>query len=157
MNRIEENKAELWKEIKKLCSGSMSYQDAERLVICHKAYKILCEMSEVGRDDMELRVSGSERAIAEAWTAGMENKDGTIGPHWTLERIKQEMEQRGIKCNLYEFWAVINSIYSDDVAVAKKHNVNTMEYYVDRATAWIEDQDAVPDKAAAYYTYVVKH
>lgn len=25
------------------------------------------------------------------------------------------------------------------------------------AKAWIEDQDAVPNKAAAYYTYVVKH
>lgn len=32
-----------------------------------------------------------------------------------------------------------------------------MEYYVDMAKAWIDDQDAVPDKAAAYYTHVVKH
>lgn len=157
MSRIEVNKTELWEEIKALCNGPMSYQAAERLVTCHKAYKILCEMSETSRDDTEIRMSGSERAIAEAWTASMENKDGTVGPHWTLERINQEMEQRGIKCDPYKFWAVINSIYSDYIATAKKHNVNTMEYYVDMAKAWIEDQDAVPDKAAAYYTYVVKH
>lgn len=97
------------------------------------------------------------RQMAEEWTEGMENEDDTRGPHWTLEKIKQEVEQRGIKCDLYKFWAVINSIYSDDVTIAKKHNVNTMDYYIDRAVAWLKDKDAVHDKAAAYYTYVVKH
>lgn len=95
--------------------------------------------------------------MAEEWTAHMENEDGTTGPHWPLERIKKEIEQRGIKCDLIKFWAVINAIYSDDVAVAKKHNVNTMDYYIDRAKAWLDDKDAVEDKAAAYYRYVVKH
>lgn len=96
------------------------------------------------------------RQMAEEWTKSMENADGSKGPHFSLEKIKQEMEQRGIKCDLYKFWAVINSIWSDDVTVAKKHNVNTMDYYIDRALAWLKDEDAVQDKAAAYYTYVFK-
>lgn len=34
---------------------------------------------------------------------------------------------------------------------------STLELYACLAKAWIEDQDAVPNKLAAYYTYVVKH
>lgn len=94
---------------------------------------------------------------AKEWTAHMENEDGTTGPHWSMERIQQEIVQRGISCDPVEFWAVINAIYSDDCAVARKHNVNTMDYYVDRAKAWLHDKDAVSDKAAAYYHYIVRH
>lgn len=98
-----------------------------------------------------------DKQMAMAWTAGMVNADGTAGPHWSMERIQEELEQRGIKCDPVKFWAVINAIYSDDAAVAKKHGVNTMDYYVDRAKAWLSDKDAVPDKAEAYYMYVVDH
>lgn len=94
--------------------------------------------------------------MAREWTAMMENEDGTKGPHWTMEQAKKVLEQRGIQHDPHEFWAVLNAIYSDDVAVAKKHGVNKMDYYVDRAVAWLEDKDAVKDKAAAYYEYVVK-
>lgn len=94
--------------------------------------------------------------MAREWTAMMENEDGTKGPHWTMEQAKKVLEQRNLRCDPYEFWAVLNAIYSDDVAVAKKHGVNKMDYYVDRAVAWLEDKDAVKDKAAAYYEYIVK-
>lgn len=97
------------------------------------------------------------REMAEEWTACMKNEDGTVGPHFPKERIQHEIAQRGISCDLMEFWAVINAIYSDDCAVAKKHNVNTMDYYVDRAKAWLYDKDAVRDKAVAYYRYIVRH
>lgn len=100
---------------------------------------------------------GFTEDIAVDWADHMKNEDGTAGPHWSMERIQQEIAQRGICCNLVEFWAVINAIYSDDCAVAKKHNVNTMDYYIDRTKAWLHDKDAVSDKAAAYYRYIVKH
>ena len=32
-----------------------------------------------------------------------------------------------------------------------------MDFYVDMASAWINDKDAVKDKAWAYFEYVVKH
>lgn len=95
--------------------------------------------------------------VAKKWVDGMENEDGTKGAHWNLEQVKQIMAQRGINEDPYTFWAVLNSVYSDDVKIAKKFNVNNIDYYVDRACAWLKDKDAVKDKAAAYFEYVVKH
>lgn len=95
--------------------------------------------------------------MAMEWTSMMENADGTTGPHWTMEQVKKVMEQHGLRYDPYEFWTVLNAIYSDDVAVAKKHGVNKMDYYVDRAVAWLEDKDAQDGKAGRYFEYIVKH
>ena len=95
--------------------------------------------------------------MAREWTSMMENEDGTKGPHWTLEQAKKVMETRNLRCDPYEFWAVLNAIYSDDVAVAKKHGINKMDYYVDRAVAWLEDRDAQEGKTGRYFEYIVKH
>lgn len=94
---------------------------------------------------------------AERWTANMENEDGTKGPHWTMDQTKQVQAQRNINCDPVEFYAIINSIYSDYCKVAKKHNVNTIDFYADMAKAWLDDEDAVNDKATAYFEYIVKH
>lgn len=119
---------------------------------CEKHIDPMPDMMELSHGEQPFSLS-----MAETWCAHMENEDGSTGPHWSMERIQQEITLRCIKCDPVEFWAVINAIYSDDVAVAKKHNVNTMDYYIDRAKAWLDDKDAVEDKAAAYYQYVVKH
>lgn len=96
------------------------------------------------------------RELAKEWTNGMENEDGSRGPHWTMEQTSQVLEQKGFHCDPVEFFAILNSIYSDYSAIAKKHNVNNMDFYADMAKAWLEDKDAVKDKAAAYFEYVVK-
>ena len=95
--------------------------------------------------------------MAKEWTARMKNGDGTTGAHWPMEQVKQLMQQRGINADPVEFFAVLNSVYSDYYTVAKKHNVHNIDFYIDIAKAWLDDKDAVPDKAAAYYEYVVKH
>lgn len=98
------------------------------------------------------------REMAEEWTSHMENEDGSKGPHWSLEQTKQVQAQRGIECDPIEFWVAMNAEYSDRSAVNKKHNVNTIDFYADSAVAfWLKDRDAVQDKLAAYYEYVVKH
>lgn len=97
------------------------------------------------------------RELAEEWTSHMENEDGTRGPHWSMEQTKQVQAQRGIECPPEQFYAILNAVYSDYCKVAKKHNVNTIDFYSDLAKAWLDDSDAVPDKASAYYEYVVKH
>ena len=94
---------------------------------------------------------------AKEWTKQMHNEDGTTGPHWSMDQVKQVMAQHGIKYEPAIFWAILNSIYSDYCTVFKKHNVNTMDMYVDMAKAWLNDKDAVKDKAGAYYECVVKH
>ena len=95
--------------------------------------------------------------MAKEWTARMKNGDGTTGAHWPMEQVKQLMQQRSINADPAEFFAILNSVYSDYYTVAKKHNVHNIDFYIDIAKAWIDDKDAVPDKAAAYYEYVVKH
>ncbi len=121
-----------------------------------------------GSNDMEHRWSEKESGHAKGygefthedakeWTKQMHNEDGTTGPHWTMEQVKQVMAQHNIKHDAPTFWAILNSIYSDYCAVFKKHGVNTMDMYIDMAKAWLDDKDAVKDKAGAYYECVVKH
>ena len=33
---------------------------------------------------------------AEEWAADMENEDGTHGPHWSMDKVRELMAQRGI-------------------------------------------------------------
>lgn len=94
--------------------------------------------------------------MAEEWTSGMKNEDGTRGPHWKMDQVKQLMKQKGIDCDPLEMYAVINALYSDYCAVLKKHGVNNMDVYIDLACAWLNDRDAVPNKASAYYEHIVK-
>lgn len=96
------------------------------------------------------------REMAEEWMAGLENEDGSSGPHWNMEQVKQVMAQRGIQMDPYEFGAVLNALYSDYSKVFLKHNVNKIDLYVDLTTAWLMDKDAVQNKAAAYFECVVK-
>ena len=97
------------------------------------------------------------RQMAEEWVSQMRNADGTRGPHFSMEKAKEVMKQYNVDCDPLEFWVVINSLYSDYDQALKKNNASTLELYACLAKAWIEDQDAVPNKLAAYYTYVVKH
>lgn len=97
------------------------------------------------------------REMAEEWTRNMHNEDGTKGPHWTMEQVKQVMAQKGIKYDPVEFYAILNAMYSDYCAVMKKHNVNNIDMYVALASAWLNDSDAVPNKAAMYYECIVQH
>lgn len=98
-----------------------------------------------------------DQRMAMEWVEGMQNADGTHGPHWPLEKTKEIQKQYNIDCDPIEFFAVLNSIYSDYCEALKKNNASTLDTYVCLAKAWIKDDDAVPDKAAAYFTYVVEH
>lgn len=98
------------------------------------------------------------KEMACEWTSEMENEDGTRGPHWDIEQVKQVMGQYNINGNPWEFYAILNAIYSDYCKVFKKHGVgNDINFYIDMAKSWIKDSDAVKDKATAYYENVVKH
>lgn len=96
------------------------------------------------------------REMAEEWMRGLENEDGTKGPHWNLDQAKHAMKQRGIQQDPYEFWAVMNALYSDYCKVLKTHGITSADVYADLAAAWLDDEDAVPGKAAAYFRHLVK-
>lgn len=103
------------------------------------------------------RLPKFDQRMAMDWTAGMVNADGTHGPHWTVEETDKLHKQYGLTCDKLEFWAVMNSLYSDYCEALRESSASTPEVYVRLAKAWINDKDAVPDKAAAYYTYIVEH
>lgn len=97
------------------------------------------------------------RDMAEKWTKKMRNGDGTTGPHWNMDQVKQLIEQKNLDCDLVELWAAMNMFYSDYYKVAKKLNMNNVNFYLDMALAFLADEDAVSDKLGAYYENVVKH
>lgn len=98
-----------------------------------------------------------DQKMAREWTSGMVNADGTKGPHWTMEETNKLLKQYGLDCDPAEFWTVMNSLYSDYCEALRESSASTPEVYVRLARAWLKDKDAVPDKAAAYYTYIVEH
>lgn len=120
--------------------------------------------SEMGHQRGEMMRGGASgeamklnEEMAHEWMQNLHNEDGTKGPHWTMEQVKQVMNQRGIKEDPVEFWAALNASYSDLCGVAKKHGVNTMDYYVDYAKAfWFDDKDAKEGKIARYFHHITK-
>lgn len=162
-NYHEQNKKILKEYIEKYCKEPISNVNAERLCMYYGALNAMCmdEKSEMGdHENYTMQYMTGimlDRNTADKWTSEMENTDGTRGAHWSFEQASQLMRQRKINCDPVEFYAVLNSVYSDFGAVAKKHGVGNVEFFADIAFAWLDDKDAVPNKAAAYYEFVVKH
>lgn len=130
------------------------------------------EFSELPKDEMEHRTSEKihghgagapggmpfSREMADMWASGMENEDGSRGPHWALEQTRQVQTKHNIQCDPIEFWAAMNMVYSDYVKVARKHGVgNNTAFYADMAKAFLEDKDAQPDKLSRYFAFIVRH
>lgn len=98
------------------------------------------------------------KEMAEEWMEGLQNADGTHGPHWTMEDVKKLLQQKGMQADPLKIWVAMNAEYSDAVAVNRKFGVDNADFYLESAIArWLNDKDAVPDKPAAYYTYIVRH
>lgn len=98
-----------------------------------------------------------DKETAEKWTAQMQNADGSMGPHWTMEQTKQVMQSKHIDVEPVEFYVVMNMLFSDFSQITKTHGVNSVDFYADMAKAFLEDKDAVEDKLMSYYEYIVKH
>ena len=98
------------------------------------------------------------REMADEWMAMLKNADGSKGPHWTFDEVKNLMQSRGVQGDPLTIWVGMNAEYSDGVMLNRKYGMDRPEYYLDAAiTKWMNDKDAVDDKAAAYYMHVVKH
>lgn len=110
-----------------------------------------------GGGAMSQAIPELNRKTAEEWTSRMQNEDGSKGPHWSMDQVEQIMKQKNVRCDPAEFYAILNAMYSDYSEVAQKHGVHKQDFYIDMAKAFLMDKDAVKDKAAAYYMYIVKH
>lgn len=100
---------------------------------------------------------------ARAWVASMHGSDPAKpkGGKWSMEDVKPYAQRMGIPTEgveFYEFFAIMNAMYSDYFEVAKKYNLqNNPAFFADMAKAWLHDEDAVENKAAMYYDCIVKH
>lgn len=106
--------------------------------------------------DMEMN-----KETAEKWMRSMRNEDNArpTGARWKMDELKPMAEKFGIKPDteeFYEFAVMTNAMYSDYCGVAKKFNITSPEFYGMLAVAWMRDKDAVPNKTAMYYNYIVK-
>lgn len=97
-----------------------------------------------------------DEEMADEWMHGLRNADGTTGPHWDKEQVRQLVNQRKLNMDPLEAWVALNAVYSDYCKVAKAHNVNNIDFYVAMAKAFAEDEDAKDDKLALYYECIVK-
>lgn len=102
-------------------------------------------------DDEELT-----EETAEMLAAHMENEDGTHGPHWTYDQVKNIIGQKGIQADPAEFFLAMNMMYSDYCKVAKKMNINTVDFYSGMAKAFLDDKDGGKNKLMKYFRYVVE-
>ena len=90
------------------------------------------------------------------WEKGLENADGTKGPKWQVDQIKQIAQQQGIKFDEYSpelFAVVMNALYSD---YSKVFTDPIM--YAKLTRAWLEDDDfdgEPEEKAMLYYKCIV--
>lgn len=80
------------------------------------------------------------------------------GPHWKPEEVKQYALKNGLPTKgpqFAELYAWTNALYCDYKAVLKKHGVDSLDAYVDLANATMQDEDAVENKSAIYYRFIV--
>jgi hypothetical protein len=76
----------------------------------------------------------------------MQNKDGSIGEHWSRETTDKVLESKGYDFNYCDWYYVLNMMYSDYYKSGRSD-----ETYIELACDFLSDKDAPHDKAKKYY------
>ena len=156
----EKNMRILDDEIRKLEEKDLNWQTCDKLCMLYNLKKHMQEHGEhEGRKTHEAHYIS--KAMAEEWVDGMDGDD-PAKPHggkWTPDMVKPIAQKYGVPTEgdrFWEFYAVMNAMYSDYYSVAKKYNALNPDFFADMTMAFINDKDAVKNKVAAYYDYIVK-
>lgn len=93
-----------------------------------------------------------------AWVDNMHNDEGMSGGHYSWHQAQQYAINKGITSEQrqLEMYAIMNAMYCDYHAVAKKFGVDRPEFYACMAVAFIQDADAVDNKVQRYYECIVR-
>ena len=100
-----------------------------------------------------------DRETAMRWMERMENADGSIGPHWTMEQTAAVADSLGIHgVEPWAWGASMNMMYSDYYPVAVDFGLNRPDFYAALAKAFLLDKDGPgpEEKLLRYYEHVVK-
>lgn len=122
---------------------------------CTMLMDALCKADKI---TMEPEASTFTEDDARRWTEHMENDDGSMGAHWTLEQTTAVANSIGVHVDPWIWFAALNMEYSDNFEVAQKYGLDRPEYYADLAKAFLFDKDGGgPEmKIAGYYHGIVE-
>lgn len=95
------------------------------------------------------------------WVKSLESEDVSHpeGARYTMEEVRSYASGVDMPTDgrlFMEFWAVMNALYADYCMVARKFNLTDPKFFAEMAKAFINDKDAVGNKAAVYYRCVAK-
>ena len=149
---MQEYIEKLHKELHEIMERPVTLGRAEEVMVYADT---ICALHKLGDDHFRESTKMMEftEDDAKAWTARMKNADGSTGPHWPMEQTTAVMVSKGYHYDPAVWYAAMNMVYSDYFSVAKKHGVNTVEFYADMAEAFLDDKDAggPEEKISAYY------
>lgn len=122
---------------------------------CTMLMDALCKADKI---TMESEASTFTEDDARRWTEHMENDDGSMGAHWTLEQATAVANSIGVHVDPWIWFAALNMEYSDNFDVAQKYGLDRPEYYADLAKAFLFDKDGGGPEAkiAGYYHGIVE-
>ena len=122
---------------------------------CTMLMDALCKADKI---TMESETPTFTEDDARRWTEHMENDDGSMGAHWTLEQTTAVANSIGVHVDPWIWFAALNMEYSDNFDVAQKYGLDRPEYYADLAKAFLFDEDGGGPEAkiAGYYHGIVE-
>lgn len=108
------------------------------------------------RDYGEMEYGKMSREDIEKWKKHMKNQDGTMGEHFKKDQVMQAARQIGVNPEEYGehiFPLVMNMMYSDYCAVAKKFGLDRPDFYAELAKAFLNDKDFSGDPEEKVFLY----
>ena len=122
---------------------------------CTMLMDALCKADKI---TMESESSTFTEDDARRWTEHMENDDGSMCAHWTLEQTTAVANSIGVHVDPWIWFAALNMEDSDNFEVAQKYGLDRPEYYADLAKAFLFDKDGGGPEAkiAGYYHGIVE-
>ena len=146
----------LHQEMHKVTECPVSLGRAEEITVYAKAIKAL-EHLQAGA--YHHGCDGISPDEAQRWVDQMQNADGSVGAHWTMEQTDAVAEDRGVSPDDVSRWAwgvTMNMMYSDYCGVAAEFGVDRPEFYAALAQAFLMDKDAPApeEKLCEYYKHI---
>lgn len=148
---------QLHDEIRCLMERPVTLGKAEEITVYADA---ICALKKLGGEEPAhegTKTAGFTEDDARRWAEHMENADGSMGAHWTLEQTTAVANSIGVHTDPWVWFAALNMEYSDNFEVAQKYGLDRPEYYADLAKAFLFDKDGGGPEAkiAGYYHGIV--
>lgn len=152
---MHEYKEKLWKQLQEIMEKPVTLGRVEE---ANAVTELLCKLEKLGAHEAPAEF---DREAAKQWAARMQNADGSVGPHWTMEQTTAVADGMGIQAEEIPRWAwgvTMNMMYSDYYPVAVEFGLNRPEFYAALAKAFLLDKDAPgPErKLMEYYEHIAK-